>query len=187
MFSARIADRLWFKALYMPGYGVSGSYLGVPDAGLITYTDMVGRAATMAEGITRPLIADADTGFGGLVNLRRTVRGYETAGVQAIQFEDQVSPMKCGHTPGRRIIPLADMLKKIEVAVQARRSDDTLIVARTDARTGMGLDEAIARGQAFARAGADIVFVESQESRSEESRVGKECGSTCRSRGTPYN
>src|SRR3546814_710990 len=115
MFSARIADRLGFKALYMSGYGVSGSYLGVPDAGLITYTDMVGRAATIAEGITRPLIADADTGFGGLVNLRRTVRGYETAGVQAIQFEDQVSPKKCGHTPGRRIIPLADMLKKIEI------------------------------------------------------------------------
>jgi|SRR5450830_526325 len=174
MFSARIADQLDFKALYMTGYGVSASYLGVADAGLITYTDMVGRAATIAEGIGKPLIADADTGFGGLINLRRTIRGYEAAGVQAIQFEDQESPKKCGHTLGRQVIPTAEMLKKIEVAVEARRSDDTLIIARTDARTSLGLDEAIRRGNAYAKAGADIIFIESPESADEFRRVGSE-------------
>ena len=174
LFSARVADQLDFKALYMTGYGVSASYLGLADAGLITYTEMVARAGAIAEGISKPLIADADTGFGGLLNLRRTVRGYEAAGVQAIQIEDQESPKKCGHTPGRAVIPLAEMVKKIEVAVESRRSDDTLIIARTDARTSLGIDEAIKRGQAYARAGADIVFVESPESSEEFKRVGGE-------------
>ena len=172
MFSARIADRMGFKALYMTGYGVSGSYLGQPDAGLVTYTDMVGRARTIAEGTTTPLIADADTGFGGLINVRQTVRGYEAAGVQAIQIEDQEMPKKCGHTPNRRVVPLADALRRIEVAVDARRHDDTLIIARTDSRTSLGLDEAIKRGQAFAKAGADIVFIEAPESADEFRRVG---------------
>jgi len=179
MFSARLADGMGFHALYMTGYGVSASYLGVPDAGLVTYTDMVGRARTIAQGITRPLIADADTGFGGLLNIRHTVRGYEAAGVQAIQIEDQEMPKKCGHTPDRRVVPLADAVRRIEVAVQARRSSDCLIVARTDARTALGLDEAIRRGRAFAQAGADIVFIESPESREEFERVGQElagCG-----------
>ncbi len=172
MFSARIADRMGFKALYMTGYGISASYLGLADAGLVTYTDMVSRARTIAEGTATPLIADADTGFGGLINIRQTVRGYEAAGVQAIQIEDQEMPKKCGHTPNRRVVPLADMLRRIEVAVASRRHDDTLIIARTDARTGLGLDEAIKRGQAFAKAGADIVFVESPESADEFRRVG---------------
>jgi 2,3-dimethylmalate lyase len=172
MFSARIADRMGFKALYMTGYGVSASYLGLADAGLVTYTDMVSRARTIAEGTGTPLIADADTGFGGLINIRQTVRGYEAAGVQGIQIEDQEMPKKCGHTPNRRVVPLNDMLRRIEVAVDSRRHDDTLIIARTDARTGLGLDEAIKRGQAFAKAGADVVFVESPESADEFRRVG---------------
>ena len=163
-----------FKALYMTGYGVSASYLGVPDAGIVTYTDMVGRARQIADGISKPLIADADTGFGGLLNVRHTVRGYEAAGVQAIQIEDQEMPKKCGHTLGRRVVPLPEMLKKIEVAVEARRTDDLLIIARTDARTSLGLDVAIARGQAFAKAGADIVFVEAPESDDEFRRIGGE-------------
>jgi 2,3-dimethylmalate lyase len=171
MFSARIADRMGFKALYMTGYGVSASYLGLADAGLVTYTDMVSRARTIAEGTGTPLIADADTGFGGLINIRQTVRGYEAAGVQGIQIEDQEMPKKCGHTPNRRVVPLKDMLRRIEVAVDSRRHDDTLIIARTDARTGLGLDEAIKRGQAFAKAGADVVFVESPETIDEFRRV----------------
>jgi 2-methylisocitrate lyase-like PEP mutase family enzyme len=174
MFSARAADRLPFAALYMTGYGIAGSYLGVPDAGLASYADMVGRARQIAEGTGKPLIADADTGFGGLVNVRHTVRGYEAAGVQAIQIEDQVMPKKCGHTKGRQVVPLDEMLKKIEVALEARRSDDMLVIARTDARTTHGLDEAIRRGKAFARAGADIVFVESPESEDEFKRIGGE-------------
>ncbi len=174
MFSAKVADRVGFKALYMTGYGVSGSHLGLADAGLVTYRDMVERARTIAEGISVPLIADADTGFGGLINVRQTVRGYEAAGVQAIQIEDQEMPKKCGHTPNRRVIPVADMCRKIEVALDARTRADTLIVARTDARTGSGLDEAIARGNAFAKAGADVVFVEAPESEEEFRRVGGE-------------
>ena len=174
MFSAKIADRLGFKALYMTGYGVSASHLGLADAGLVTYRDMVERARTIAGGTATPLIADADTGFGGLINVRETVRGYEAAGVQAIQIEDQEMPKKCGHTPNRRVVPLEDMLRRIEVALDARRSKEFLLIARTDARTGLGLDEAIRRGRAFAKAGADIVFVESPESEEEFKRVGGE-------------
>jgi 2-methylisocitrate lyase-like PEP mutase family enzyme len=172
MFSAKIADRMDFKALYMTGYGVSVSHLGLADAGLVTYRDMVDRARTIAGGISKPLMADADTGFGGLINIRETVRGYESAGVQAMQMEDQEMPKKCGHTPNRRVVPLKDMLKRIEVALDARRSKDFLIIARTDARTAHGIDEAIARGKAFAKAGADIVFVESPESEDEFRKVG---------------
>lgn len=174
MLSAKIADRMGFAALYMTGYGISASHLGLADAGLATYSDMVGRARTIAQGITRPLIADADTGFGGLINIRHTVRGYEDAGVQAIQLEDQEMPKKCGHTPNRRVVPLADALRRIEVAVDSRRSKDFLVIARTDARTGQGLDKAIERGKAFAKAGADIIFVESPESEDEFKRIGAE-------------
>jgi 2-methylisocitrate lyase-like PEP mutase family enzyme len=176
MFSARIADRMGFKALYMTGYGVSASHLGLADAGLVTYRDMVERARTIAQGTRTPLIADADTGFGGLLNVRETVRGYESAGVQAIQIEDQEMPKKCGHTPNRRVVPLRDAVKRIEVAVEARRSRDFLIVARTDARTGLGLAEAIRRARAFADAGADILFVEAPESEAEFARIGKALG-----------
>lgn len=174
MFSARIADHFGFKALYMTGYGVSASYNGVPDAGISTYTDFVRCAGQIASGTSKPLIADADTGFGGLINVRYTVRGYEAAGVQAIQIEDQEMPKKCGHTKGRRVVAPDDMVKKIEVAIEARRSDDTLIIARTDARTSLGLGEAIARGKAYARAGADIIFVESPESADEFRRIADE-------------
>src|SRR3954465_11367479 len=139
MFSARVADRIGFPALYMTGYGVSASYLGVADAGLVTYRDMVERARTIADGTSVPLIADADTGFGGLINVRETVRGYEAAGVQAIQIEDQEMPKKCGHTPNRRVVPVKDMLRRIEVALDSRKSADFLIIARTDSRTAHGI------------------------------------------------
>lgn len=174
MLSARIADEIGFKALYMTGYGISVSHLGLADAGLTTYTDMVGRARVIAQGTRTPLIADADTGYGGLLNVRHTVRGYEDAGVQGIQMEDQEMPKKCGHTPGKRVIPLADMLRKIDVAVNARRSDSTLIIARTDCRAAQGLDEAVKRGKAFAKAGADVVFIEAPESEDEFRRIGEE-------------
>jgi len=176
MFSAHIADKMGFNALYMTGYGVSGSHLGLADAGLITYTDMVGRAKTIVDGTATPLIADADTGFGGLLNIRHTVRGYEAAGVQAIQIEDQETPKKCGHTPNKRVISLEEMVQKIEVAVDSRRSDHTLIIARTDSRAGLGLDDAIRRAKAYAKAGADILFVEAPESEDEFRRIGGEVG-----------
>ena len=174
LISALFADRAGFPALYVTGYGTVASYLGLPDAGLATYRDMVERVATMVARTDTPIIADADTGYGGLLNVRHTVQGYEAAGVTAIQMEDQEFPKKCGHTPGRRVIPLEDMVRKIEVAVDSRKSDDFLIVARTDARTTLGLDEAIKRGKAFAAAGADVVFVESPESEDEMKRIGDE-------------
>lgn len=180
MLSAKIADGMGFKALYMTGYGISASHLGLADAGLVTYRDMVERARTIAQGTQTPLIADADTGFGGLINVRETVRGYEAAGVQAIQIEDQEMPKKCGHTPNRRVVPLDAAAKRVEVAVESRRSADFLIVARTDARTGLGMDEALKRAKAFAKAGADILFVEAPESEEEFKRVGDELGGSAK-------
>ncbi len=173
MISARIADGMGFFALYMTGYGVAASSLGVPDAGLATYTDMVDRVAKFCEVCATPLIADGDTGYGGLLNLERTVRGYERAGAAGIQIEDQQFPKKCGHTPGRRVIPLEEAAAKIKCAVESRDSADFLIVARTDARGAHGLDEALKRGEAFARAGADVIFIESPQSREEMERVGR--------------
>ena len=174
MISAKVADRAGFDALYMTGYGIAASHMGLPDAGLVGYSEMAGRAARICEAVRTPLIADADTGFGGLLNVRHTVRGYEAAGVAAIQLEDQEFPKKCGHAPGRRVVPLGEMLRKIEVAGEARGSDDFLVVARTDSRASLGLDEAIRRGRAFSRAGADVVFIESPESEEEFERIGQE-------------
>jgi 2-methylisocitrate lyase-like PEP mutase family enzyme len=171
MISARIADRAGFQALYMTGYGTVASHLGLPDAGLASYTDMVSRVAAIAGGTRTPLIADADTGFGGLLNIERTVRGYAAAGAAAIQLEDQEFPKKCGHTPGRRVIAAEDMAKKIHVARDTRDSADFLIIARTDARTSLGLDEALRRAEIYARAGADVLFVESPESEEEMARI----------------
>jgi 2-methylisocitrate lyase-like PEP mutase family enzyme len=174
MITAKVADGLGFTALYGTGFGTVSSYLGVADAGIASYTDMVARMGRYAQGCKTPVIADADTGYGGLLNVRHTVMGYEAAGIAAIQIEDQEVPKKCGHTPGRRVIPMRDMCLKIEVAVQARKSADFLIIARTDARTSLGLDEALARGRAYHQAGADVVFIESPESEDEMARIGQE-------------
>ena len=171
LISARIADRMGFSALYMTGFGVVASHLGLPDAGLATYSDMVGRVNQICTITQTPLIADADTGYGGLLNVAHTVRGYIKAGAAALQIEDQEFPKKCGHTPGRRVVPLEDMVKKIRVAIEARGDDDILIIARTDARTAHGLDEALRRAEAYAKAGADILFVESPESEQEMQKI----------------
>ncbi|WP_081466325.1 isocitrate lyase/PEP mutase family protein [Ramlibacter tataouinensis] len=173
MVSLRLADTFGFEALYMTGFGTVASYLGLPDAGIATYTDMVHRVKAMASMARAPLIADGDTGYGGLLNVSHTVRGYEAAGAAAIQLEDQEFPKKCGHTPGRRVIPMADMVRKIKVACEARASRDFLVIARTDARTTLGLDEALRRAEAYARAGADVLFVESPESVQEMERIGR--------------
>jgi 2-methylisocitrate lyase-like PEP mutase family enzyme len=172
LISAKIADRMGFPALYMTGYGTVASHLGLPDAGLATYSDMVGRVERMASATETPLIADGDTGYGGLLNVRHTVRGYEQAGAAGIQLEDQEFPKKCGHTPGRRVIAAEDMARKIAVAAESRRSDDFVIVARTDARTALGLDEALRRAALYEKAGADILFIESPESEEEMARIG---------------
>jgi 2,3-dimethylmalate lyase len=171
--SARIADQMGFEALYMTGYGTVASHLGLPDAGIATYSDMVSRVEVIAGGTKTPLIADGDTGYGGLLNVQYTVRGYEAAGAVAIQLEDQEFPKKCGHMLGRRVVPIEDMVDKVKVAVASRESDDFLIIARTDARTTLGLDEALRRAEAYAKAGADILFVESPESVEEMRTIGR--------------
>jgi len=170
--SAKIADRSGAQAIYMTGYGTVASYLGQPDAGLATYTDMVDRVAAIADVIHKPLIADGDTGYGGLLNIYHTVRGYEKAGATVIQLEDQEVPKKCGHTPNRHVVPTEEMVNKIKVASDARSSKDFLILARTDARSSFGVDEAIRRGEAYAKAGADIIFIESPESVDEMKKIG---------------
>jgi 2-methylisocitrate lyase-like PEP mutase family enzyme len=173
MVSLRLADTFGFDALYMTGFGTVASHMGLPDAGLATYSDMVGRVKAMASMARTPLIADGDTGYGGLLNVAHTVRGYEEAGAAAIQLEDQEFPKKCGHTPGRRVIPVADMVRKIQVASDARTSGAFQIIARTDARSALGLDEALRRAEAYARAGADILFVESPETEGEMRQIGR--------------
>ena len=163
MVSLRMAAAMGFEALYMTGYGTVASHLGLPDAGLASYADMVGRVEAMARMAETPLIADGDTGYGGLLNVRHAVRGYERAGAAAIQLEDQEFPKKCGHTPDRRVVAADEMVRKIAVAVEARTSPDFLIIARTDARTSLGLMEAIRRARAYTEAGADMLFIESPE------------------------
>ena len=173
MVSLRLADTFGFDALYMTGFGTVASHLGLPDAGIATYTDMVLRVGQMASMARAPLVADGDTGYGGLLNVAHTVRGYETAGAAAIQLEDQEFPKKCGHTPGRRVVPMEDMVRKIKVACEARTRSDFLIIARTDARSSLGLNEALRRAEAYAQAGADILFVESPESVEEMEKIGR--------------
>lgn len=172
MISARIADTLGFHALYMSGYGVAASHLGLPDAGLASFADVCERVRVLANGIDTPLICDADTGFGGLLNVRHTVRELELAGCAAVQLEDQVDPKKCGYTANREVVATEAMVRKIEVALEARSDENLLIVARTDARTALGINEAIARAQAYAGAGADIVFIQAPESVEEIGRIG---------------
>jgi 2,3-dimethylmalate lyase len=171
--SAKIADQMGFEALYMTGYGTVASHLGLPDAGIATYTDMVGRVAVIAKAARTPLIADGDTGYGGPLNVQYSVRGYEAAGAVAIQLEDQEFPKKCGHMLGRRVVPIEDMVDKIKVAVSSRDDSNFLIIARTDARTTLGLDEALRRADTYAAAGADILFVESPESVEEMRTIGR--------------
>jgi 2,3-dimethylmalate lyase len=176
MVSLRMAAHMGFDVLYMTGYGTVASHLGLPDAGLASFADMVSRVEVMAGMANAPLIADGDTGYGGLLNVRHTVQGYERAGAAAIQLEDQEFPKKCGHTPGRRVIAAEDMVRKIRVAVEARKSPDFLVIARTDARSSLGLAEAVRRGRLYAEAGADILFVESPETEDEMIEIGGALG-----------
>jgi 2-methylisocitrate lyase-like PEP mutase family enzyme len=160
-YGARFVEQSGFEAVYMTGNGVSASLLGRPDVGLIDLSLFASHAHRAAACIDIPLICDADTGYGNAVNVRHTVQEFEAAGVAAIHIEDQVSPKRCGHLPGSRpVVETNEQVGKIEAAVAARRDPDFMIIARTDAASGLGIDEAIRRGQAYAKAGADIVFVE---------------------------
>ncbi len=160
-YGARLAEQTGFEAAYMTGNGVSASLLGRPDVGLVDLTMITSHARRVAAAVDIPLICDADTGYGNAVNVRRTVEEFEAAGVAAIHLEDQASPKRCGQLPGARpVIELAEAVGKIEAALAARRDPDFIIIARTDAAEAHGLDEAIRRGKAFRKAGADVIFVE---------------------------
>jgi 2-methylisocitrate lyase-like PEP mutase family enzyme len=167
MIAAVVGNRVGIEFAYASGFWMTASAYGLPDAGIATYSQMVDRVATLCRTSNAAIIADADTGYGGLLNVHHTVRGYEEAGVTAIQIEDQEFPKKCGHTPFKRVVPTIDMVEKIKVACEARRSPETLIIARTDARQVEGYEGAVARGLAFAEAGADVVFLEALESEAE--------------------
>ncbi|HHT15973.1 MAG TPA: oxaloacetate decarboxylase [Clostridiales bacterium] len=169
--SAKIIEKLGFNAIYGTGYGASASRLGKPDAGLMTLTEMTTHMHSLACNVNIPVIADGDTGFGNAVNAMRAVQEYEAAGVAAIQLEDQVLPKKCGHMLGREIVSTEEMVGKIRAAKSARNNPDFCIIARTDARTKYGIDETLRRIEAFANAGADIIFAESLESEEEMRRV----------------
>ena len=165
--SALIAEQAGFEALYLTGNGQASSMIGMPDVGLITLTEMADRVRAIRAVTSAALIADADVGYGSLLNVRRAVRELEAAGASAIQLEDQASPKKCGHEPGRLVISIPEMTSRLKAACEGRQNPETLIIARTDARTTLGLAEAIARGKAYAEAGADVIFVESPETEEE--------------------
>jgi 2-methylisocitrate lyase-like PEP mutase family enzyme len=162
--AARVIAASGFEAVYITGAGIANTALGVPDLGLVTLTELVDHVAAISDAVALPLIADADTGFGNALNLRRAVRLLERAGANAIQIEDQVFPKRCGHFEGKAVIAAAVMVQKIKAAVDARQDADLLIIARTDARAVEGLDAAIDRAAAYREAGADILFVEAPQS-----------------------
>ncbi len=171
MVSARIVERAGFDAVYLSGYGHAASHLGLPDAGLISFSEMLERVHNLVRCVSIPVLADADTGFGGVINVRRTVEEYEWAGAQAIQIEDQEIPKKCGHTSGKRLVDAGEMTRKIEAAVASRHSDQFLIIARTDAVSVLGFEEAVRRGKLYEAAGADVLFVESPTSLEQIRRI----------------
>lgn len=175
-FTAEIAENVGFEAVYMTGSGTSTAKLGKPDIGLLTMTEMVENAQRITSAVEIPLISDADTGYGNAINVMRTVQEFERAGVSAIHLEDQEMPKKCGHMEGKKLITAEEMVGKIRAAVESRKSPDFIIIARTDARAGLGLDEAIKRGKMYREAGADMIFPEALKSKEEFGIFAKEVG-----------
>jgi 2-methylisocitrate lyase-like PEP mutase family enzyme len=169
--SARLVERAGFPAVYMTGYGTSASRLGLPDLGFAGLAEMVDQARNMAAALTVPLIADADTGYGNALGVRRTVQLYEAAGVSALHLEDQALPKRCGHLSGKQVVPLEEFAQNIRAAVEARSDPDLLIIARTDAIAVTGFDDALRRAEAAAKAGADILFVEAPTTEAEIERI----------------
>lgn len=172
--SARLVEQAGFDLVYMTGFGTTAALLGRPDVGLLSGSEMVANAARLVAAVDLPVIADADTGYGNAINVVRTVRAYEQAGVAGIHLEDQVMPKKCGHMSGKAVIPAEEMVGKLRAAVAARRDADFVIIARTDAAATHGLDEALDRARAYAAAGADLLFVEAPTSIGEITRLAAE-------------
>ena len=172
--SARLIERAGFPLTFMSGFAVSAARLGLPDTQLISYAEMLDQGRNLCGAVRIPVIGDADTGYGNALNVKRTVEGYARAGFACAMIEDQVSPKRCGHTRGKEVVSRAEATARVRAAVDARdEGEDLLIMARTDARFGHGLDEAIDRARAFRDAGADILFVEAPTSRAELEQVGR--------------
>ncbi len=169
--SAKIMDRAGVPCVYVTGYGAAASMFGVPDIGLVCMSEMVTHVRRIRGAVACPVIADADTGYGGSANVFRTVREYEAAGANVIQLEDQVWPKRCGHMEGKRLVSVDEMALRIRVAVHARASRDTLILARTDAIAVEGFEASIERARAYAEAGADILFVEAPGDRKQTEAI----------------
>jgi len=172
--SAKIAARAGFEVIFITGYSLSATLLGEPDFGLLTQTEVVSAAQRICSVVDTPVIVDADTGYGNAINVIRTVQDLIRAGAAGMFLEDQIWPKRCGHMRGKQVIPLEEQLKKLRAAVEARENSDFFIVARTDSRQALGLDEAITRGRAFREAGADAVFIEAPESKEEMKRISKQ-------------
>jgi len=172
--SAKILKQAGFEVIYMTGSGVTASVIGMPDVGLLTMTEMVNQAHNIVNATDLPVLCDADTGYGNALNVIRTVREYERAGVAGIHIEDQVAPKKCGHFEGKQVIAAEEMVKKIEAALYARDDDNFLLIARTDARSIMGLDEGLRRARLYVEAGADMIFLESPQTVEELEIIAKE-------------
>jgi len=172
--SAKIAARAGFEVTFITGYSLSATLLGEPDFGLLTQTEVVNAALRICSVIDVPVIVDADTGYGNAINVIRTVQDLIRAGAGGMFLEDQVWPKRCGHMRGKQVIPLTEQLNKLRAAVEAKGNEDFFIVARTDSRQALGLDEAIKRGIAFKNAGADAVFIEAPESKDEMREIAKQ-------------
>lgn len=176
--AARIIESTGFPVVYMTGAGVANSYLGAPDMGLISVTEMAAHVAAIREAVKIPIIADGDTGFGNALNLARTIKLYERAGASAIQLEDQIFPKRCGHFEGKSVVRREEMVQKVKAAVDARTDPDFLILARTDARAVEGFDAALERVSAYKDAGADLLFVEAPRTVDELRRIPREVPGT---------
>lgn len=172
-FTAKLAEHVGFEALYITGAGIAAGLLGVPDIGLVTMTEQLEQARRIVGATDLPVICDADTGYGNPLNVLRTVKEFEKAGICAIHLEDQVMPKKCGHLDGKKVIPTEEMVNKLKAALDARVDSNFLIIARTDARAIYGIQDAIERGQRFAEIGVDMIFIEAPESVNELITIGK--------------
>jgi 2-methylisocitrate lyase-like PEP mutase family enzyme len=168
---ARVIEDVGFEAVYVTGAGIANMSLGVPDIGLVTLSELVEHVAAICDVVAVPVLADADTGFGNPINMRRTVRMLERAGAAGIQIEDQIFPKKCGHFTGKEVVRTAEMVEKIKAAVDNRHDNDFQIIARTDARAVQGFAAALERAQAFIEAGADATFVEAPISVDELAKI----------------
>lgn len=172
-FAARLIEQAGFPVVYVTGGGAANTYLGGPDIGLVTLNELAGHAERISDSVSVPVIADCDTGFGGIANVKRTIRAYERAGLAGLHIEDQVFPKRCGHFEGKSVVPLEEMLFRLQAALDARTDPDFLIIARTDARAPEGFEAALVRARAYLALGVDAIFVEQPRDVDELRRIGE--------------